>query len=91
MESRAQLVEYMESGNKPESQWRLGTEHEKFGYSCSDNSPLPYEGTCSVRAILEGLVQNYEWQPILEHGKTMPPGFANAARLIDALHCQGPE
>ena len=100
MESRAQLVEYMESGNKPESQWRLGTEHEKFGFSCSDNSPLPYEGTCSIRAILEGLVQNYAWQPIREHGKTialfddagasvtLEPGgqLELSGALLDSLH-----
>ena len=61
----------MESGNKPESQWCLGTEHEKFGFSCKDLSPLPYQGNCSIRRILDGLVEDYDWQPIREHGKTI--------------------
>jgi glutamate--cysteine ligase len=71
VENRAQLIEHMESGNKPESMWCLGTEHEKFGFSSDDLSPLPYEGQCSIRAVLEGLVENYDWHPVCERGKTI--------------------
>jgi len=71
IESRAQLIEYMESGNKPKADWRLGTEHEKFGFNQSNFSPLPYEGHCGIRNILEGLVEQYGWQPVLENGKTI--------------------
>ena len=31
--SRDDLVRYLESGNKPSSEWRIGTEHEKFVYN----------------------------------------------------------
>ncbi len=31
IESRDQLVEALSSGCKPESEWRVGTEHEKLG------------------------------------------------------------
>jgi glutamate--cysteine ligase len=65
--NKAQLVEYLASGNKPASEWRIGTEHEKFGYRLADLSPLPYEGTCGVRAMLDGL-QRFGWQPVLENG-----------------------
>ena len=71
IESKSQLIEYMESGNKPESEWCLGTEHEKFGFSMHDHTPLPYEGECGIQSILEGLVEQYDWQPVLEHGKTI--------------------
>jgi glutamate--cysteine ligase len=71
IENKAQLIEYMESGNKPESQWSLGTEHEKFGFCRKSFAPLPYEGNCGIRSILEGLVENYHWQPVLEKGKTI--------------------
>ncbi len=71
IKNHAQLVEYMETGNKPKSQWCLSTEHEKFGFSCRDLSPLPYEGKCSIRSILEGLVEDYDWRPVREHGKTI--------------------
>ncbi len=68
IESRDQLVEFLSSGCKPSDQWRIGTEHEKFGYRLSDHSPLPYEGACSVRAMLEGLRDQFGWAPVLEGG-----------------------
>ena len=29
---KRQLIEYMEQGSKPKEKWRIGTEHEKFGF-----------------------------------------------------------
>ena len=63
-----QLAEYMASGNKPKSEWRIGTEHEKFGYLTNSHLPLPYDGPQSVRAVLEGLRDRFAWQPVLEQG-----------------------
>lgn len=63
--SRHQLVEYLESGNKPAEGWRIGTEHEKFAYTQDDLRPLPYEGARGVKAMLEGLRQ-FGWQPVFE-------------------------
>lgn len=40
IESKAQLVTYLESGNKPEADWRIGTEHEKFGFRLGTNEAL---------------------------------------------------
>ena len=50
-----QLVEYLEQGNKPRADWRIGTEHEKFAYCLESFRPLPYEGERSIRAVLEAL------------------------------------
>ncbi|MEM7459194.1 MAG: glutamate--cysteine ligase, partial [Pseudomonadota bacterium] len=50
---KAELVEWFEAGNKPKADWRIGTEHEKFGFTWSDLKPLPYEGQASIRAMLE--------------------------------------
>ena len=50
IERPEQLAEYLASGCKPRDQWRIGTEHEKFGYRLSDRKPLPYDGPCSIRA-----------------------------------------
>ena len=55
IESFDQLAAFMESGCKPASDWRIGTEHEKFGFLTDSHAPLPYEGPRSVRAMLEGL------------------------------------
>ena len=69
IDNRQQLVEYLESGCKPKSEWLLGTEHEKFGFTTNDLRPLPYEGKASIRAILEGLAGQYHWKPVKEQGK----------------------
>jgi glutamate--cysteine ligase len=66
VERRDQLVEFVAAGCKPRVDWRIGTEHEKFGYRLADRAPLPYEGACSVRAMLEGLRDRFGWAPVLE-------------------------
>ena len=32
IESRAQLVDYLASGARVVEKWKIGTEHEKFGF-----------------------------------------------------------
>ena len=66
---RRQLIEYIASGNKPKDQWRIGTEHEKFGFIKDSLQPMPYEGAHGIRAMLEGLRDRYGWQEVLENGK----------------------
>ncbi|HEX5281733.1 MAG TPA: glutamate-cysteine ligase family protein, partial [Micropepsaceae bacterium] len=63
--SRADLVAYIAAGSKPREQWRIGTEHEKFVYSLRDRKPLPYDGPCSIKALLDGM-QRFGWQPVRE-------------------------
>ena len=64
------LIEYMESGCKPKTEWRIGTEHEKFTYHLSDLSQLEYEGERGIRALLEGMTK-FGWDPVIENGKTI--------------------
>ncbi|MGH6912821.1 MAG: glutamate--cysteine ligase, partial [Geminicoccales bacterium] len=66
---RRQLVAYLEAGCKPKVDWRIGTEHEKFGYTHGDLRPLAYEGERSVRALLEGLAARFDWRVISEQGR----------------------
>jgi len=68
IEDRAQLAEYLASGCKPKDDWRIGTEHEKFGYDKATLKPIPYDGPRSVKAVLEGLQGRFGWTPILEAG-----------------------
>jgi len=68
VESRDELVAYLASGSKPAEQWRIGTEHEKFGFCTETLKPLPYEGAKSVRGMLEQLVARFGWLPIYEEG-----------------------
>ena len=66
IESRDDLVEFLASAAKPRERWRIGTEHEKFGYHLDTHKPLHYAGPCSVRAMLEGLAERFGWQPVME-------------------------
>ena len=68
IENPEQMVEYLASGCKPKSDWRIGTEHEKFGYFKDTLKPLPYSGERSILTVLEGLRDEYGWAPILEAG-----------------------
>lgn len=64
---KRQLVEYLAAGCKPPSEWRIGTEHEKFAYDLDDYRPLTYEGPKGIRALLQGLTR-FGWQPVEENG-----------------------
>lgn len=66
IESKADLIGYLSDGCKPHGDWRIGTEHEKFGYHKKTRAPLPYDGDQSVKAMLEGLAARFDWQPIFE-------------------------
>ncbi len=68
IEHHDQLAEYMAAGCKPKEDWRIGTEHEKFGYCKDTLKPIPYEGERSIKALLEGLRDKYNWKPVLEAG-----------------------
>ncbi len=65
IENRRQLIEYFAAGNKPKSAWRMGTEHEKFGFHRKTMKPLPYDGPAGIRAMLEGMTR-FGWQPVVE-------------------------
>ena len=69
IERHAQLAEYLAEGCKPREDWRIGTEHEKFGYCRDTLNPLPYEGPRSILAVLEGLRDRYGWAELKEGGK----------------------
>jgi len=64
--SRDQLVETLVSGCKPADQWRVGTEHEKFGFYLGDRAPVPYEGPRGIRRLLEAMEYLLGWQPITD-------------------------
>ena len=66
IESYGQLAEYLRAGCKPIKDWKIGTEHEKFGFVNDNFLPLPYDGQCSIKAMLEGLRDKYNWSEILE-------------------------
>ena len=64
---RDDLAEWLSVGCKPPAEWRIGTENEKFPFYRKDLSPVPYGGDAGIRALLEGLMARYDWQPIIEN------------------------
>jgi glutamate--cysteine ligase len=58
-----QLADYLAAGSKPRDAWRIGTEHEKFGFREGDLMPPAYEPD-GIRAVLEGIVREGGWAPI---------------------------
>jgi glutamate--cysteine ligase len=100
VETREELVAYLESGCKPEANWMLGTEHEKFGYTLNDLRPLPYSGKSGINAILTGLADEFDWRPVMENGLpiallddtgasiTLEPGgqLELSGALLDNIH-----
>ena len=68
IEHQDQLAEYLASGCKPKEDWRIGTEHEKFGYCKDSLKPLPYEGERSILAVLQGMRDAHGWDPVIEGG-----------------------
>ncbi|GGF68303.1 glutamate--cysteine ligase [Terasakiella brassicae] len=68
VDNKQQLVDYLASGCKPKSDWRIGTEHEKFAFCTKSLRTLPYEGEKSVRALLENMSRFPEWEPVFEAG-----------------------
>ncbi len=65
IESRADLIAVFEKGEKPESRWRIGTEHEKFVYRKSDHRAPAYAEPGGIRDLLAGLTR-FGWEPVIE-------------------------
>ncbi|MBA3519113.1 MAG: glutamate--cysteine ligase [Rhizobiales bacterium] len=64
IENRDELAAHLGSGAKPRDAWRIGTEHEKFGFYKDGHSPVPYDGPAGIRALLEGMQSLLGWEPI---------------------------
>ncbi|WP_299546710.1 glutamate--cysteine ligase [uncultured Tateyamaria sp.] len=69
IEHHEQLAQYLADGCKPKADWRIGTEHEKFGYCRDTLKPLPYEGMRSIEAVLSALRDRHNWAELREGGK----------------------
>ncbi|MEM7214966.1 MAG: glutamate--cysteine ligase [Pseudomonadota bacterium] len=68
IENNDQLVGWLTEGCKPKEEWRIGTEHEKFGYCTQSCTPVPYDGEKGIRTILEALQRETGWEPINDAG-----------------------
>ena len=71
------LADHMAAGCKPESEFRVGSEHEKFVFHQGSHEPVEYgtdaKGRGGIGALLEGLMR-FGWTGVYEdnvHGHTL--------------------
>jgi glutamate--cysteine ligase len=69
--SKQELVDYLASGEKPRSEWRIGTEHEKFGFRTDDLRAPTYLGERGIKAMLEGMAQRFGWEQVYDNGNVI--------------------
>ena len=68
VDSKRDLVEWLEAGIKTPGAERIGTEHEKFPFYLDDLTPVPYLGEKGIGAILEAMRGALGWEPIEDGG-----------------------
>ena len=69
IEGRADMIGVFAKGEKPESAWRIGTEHEKFVYRTTDYQAPAYAEPGGILDLLNGLTR-FGWEPVFE-GETI--------------------
>ena len=73
----AELWTYFAGGEKSRDAFRVGTEHEKFGFLHAGNGPLPYFGKVSIESLFDSIVADETerktgpWRRVEERGNTI--------------------
>ena len=100
MADKHDYVAWLASKETPKSEWRIGTEHEKFLFHKGSFAPVAYEGEQGIGALLQKLRDEHDFTPILEHGNiiglkdhhggslTLEPGgqFELSGAPLETLH-----
>ncbi|CAA7060159.1 unnamed protein product [Microthlaspi erraticum] len=66
--TKEDLIAYFASGCKPKEMWRIGTEHEKFGFEVKTLRPMKYE---QITSLLNGIAERFGWDKVMENGRTI--------------------
>jgi glutamate--cysteine ligase len=66
IENRAELVAWFEAGCKPQTAFRIGTEHEKIPYRTGTTDPVVYKGPNGIEALLRALEEQSGWDAIMD-------------------------
>jgi glutamate--cysteine ligase len=84
--SLRQLADHIAAGCKPPGQFRIGTEHEKFGFRLDDLAAPPYQPADgqpgSIRDLLAGLAR-FGGTPIVDRGNTIGLKQGDAAVSLE--------
>jgi glutamate--cysteine ligase len=84
--NRTDLIEALSKGMKPRADWRIGAEHEKFGFHRDTLRRPAYEGIGGIRAMLEGLTrfgwsEVFEGEHVIALERTTPEGLTSSISL----------
>lgn len=63
--TKQDLIDFISSGSKPKHEWRIGTEHEKFGFELGTFKPMSYE---QIARLLDGIAERFNWTKLIEDG-----------------------
>ncbi|GAA0148862.1 ligase [Lithospermum erythrorhizon] len=61
--TKQDLIDYLASGCKSKEKWRIGTEHEKFGFEIGTLQPMKYD---QISELLNGISERFEWEKVME-------------------------
>ncbi|WZZ77844.1 hypothetical protein YC2023_098416 [Brassica napus] len=64
--TREDLIAYLASGCKTKDKWRIGTEHEKFGFEVNTSRPMKYD---QIAELLNSIAERFEWEKVMEGDK----------------------
>ena len=85
IKSRDDLARWIAQGEKPRDQWMIGTEHEKFVFQTGTLAPVPYLGESGIRALMEGMIARFGWEPVMEGANLIalrrPPSELSPGRI----------
>ena len=70
IQSKEDLIKPFQNGEKKPSDFKIGTEHEKFVFHIDTLKPVPFLGESGIENLLLAL-KKYGWESILEDGNTI--------------------
>ena len=82
IETKADMIALFEGGEKPQADWRIGTEHEKFVFRLADHRQPSWEeqgGICDLLTAFE----RFGWKPVLENGKIIAASGADGGLSLE--------
>lgn len=76
------LVAIFRRSERPKSNWKVGMEHEKFGFLGATPEPVPYEGPNGIREVLERFAR-FGFAPWAEAGNPIAGRGAGATLSLE--------
>ena len=62
--TKEKLIKFFESGCKKKESWKIGTEHEKFGFRKKNLKPINFQ---DIQVIFKSLEEKFGWAKVTEN------------------------